>query len=151
MAHFQAPDPAFADRVRSSFDRQALMRTIGAELVQIEPGEVGIVLPFRKDLTQQHGFLHAAVVTAIVDSACGYAAMSLSPSGIAVLTVEYKVNFMIPARGDRVSARARVLRPGRSFTVCTGNVHAVSAAGERHVATMIATIASVSGRPDLAE
>lgn len=151
MANFEASDAAFAARVRSSFDRQALMRTIGAELTRIEPGEVGIALPFRKDLTQQHGFLHAAVVTAIVDSACGYAAMTLSPAGTAVLTVEYKVNFMIPARGDRMHARARVLRAGRSFTVCAGDVHAVSAVGERHVATMIATIASVSGRPDLAE
>lgn len=151
MAQFEASDPAFAARVRSSFDRQALMRTIGAELTRVDPGEVEIVLPFREDLTQQHGFLHAAVVTAIVDSACGYAAMSLSPPGTGVLTVEYKVNFMIPARGERMRASAKVLKPGRSFTVCVGDVHAVSAAGERHVATMMATVASVSGRPELAE
>ena len=151
MARFDAPDPGFAARVRSSFDRQAVMRTIGAELTRVEPGEVDIALPFRADLTQQHGFLHAAIVTAIVDSACGYAAMSLTPPGIAVLTVEYKVNFMEPARGERLLARARALKPGRSFTVCAGDVHAESSAGERHVATMIATIANISGRPGLAE
>jgi uncharacterized protein (TIGR00369 family) len=151
VARFDSPDPNFAARIRSSFDRQALMRTIGATLTRVEPGEVDVALPFREDLTQQHGFLHAAVVTSIVDSACGYAAMTLNPPGTAVLTIEYKVNFLVPARGERMLARARVLRPGRSVTICAGDVHAEGQAGERHIATMIATIANVFGRPDLAE
>lgn len=142
MSDLEPLDPAFAARVRASFDRQAFMRTIGAELVQVEPGAVEIALPFRDDLTQQHGYLHAAVVTAIVDSACGFAAMTLVEPGAGVLTVEYKVNFLLPARGARMRARARVLRRGRSLTICAGDVHAESAAGERrHVVTMIATLA----------
>jgi uncharacterized protein (TIGR00369 family) len=118
--------------------------------VRVEAGEVEIALPFRADLTQQHGYLHAAVVTAIVDSACGYAAMTVADAGAGVLTVEYKA-----AVGDRMRAVARVVRRGRSVTVCAGDVHAEGAGGERHVATMIATIAVVvraeAGRSQAAE
>ena len=124
------------------------MRTIGAEMARVEPGDVEIVLPFRGDLTQQHGYLHAAVVTAIVDSACGYAAMTLAGPDASVLTVEYKANFLSPAIGDRMRASARVLRRGRSLTICAGDVRAESPAGERHVATMIATIALIAGRAE---
>jgi uncharacterized protein (TIGR00369 family) len=145
MSGIEPLDPEFAASVRASFDRQAFMRTIGGELTRVEPGEVEIVLPFRDDLTQQHGYLHAAVVTAIVDSACGYAAMTLAGPGADVLTVEYKANFLSPAAGDRVRASARVLRRGRSLTVCVGDVHAETSAGERHVVTMIATIAVLAG------
>lgn len=148
MSGLEPLDPDFAARVRASFGRQAFMRTIGAELARIEPGEVEIVLPFRNDLTQQHGYLHAAAVTAIVDSACGYAAMTLAEPGAGVLTVEYKASFLSPAVGDRMRASARVLRRGRSLTVCAGDVHAERSAGERHVVTMIATIALVGGRAE---
>ena len=148
MSGLEPLDPEFAACVRASFGRQAFMRTIGAELTRVEPGEVEIVLPFRDDLTQQHGYLHAAAVTAIVDSACGYAAMTLVGPGAGVLTVEYKANFLSPAAGDRMRATARVLRRGRSLTVCVGDVHAESSAGERHVVTMIATVAVVAGRAE---
>ena len=148
MSGLQPLDPDFAPRVRASFGRQAFMRTIGAELARVEPGEVEIVLPFRDDLTQQHGYLHAAAVTAIVDSACGYAAMSLAGPDAGVLTVEYKANFLSPATGDRMRATARVLRRRRSLTVCVGEVHAESSAGERHIVTMIATIAVLASRAE---
>src|SRR5689334_3162536 len=110
-------DPDFAQRVRESFGRQAAMATLGATLVQVEPGEVVLELPFRPDLTQQHGFLHAGVLTSVMDSACSYAALTLMEPGAAVLSVEFKVNLLAPARGDRFRAIGRVLRAGRTVTV----------------------------------
>src|SRR5437870_9875132 len=103
MASFDAQNPDFEVSVRQSFDSLTLMRTLGARLVSAAPGKVEIDLPFREDLTQHHGFLAAAVLTAIVDVACGYAAMTLMPSGASVLTVEYKVNFLSPAQGSGCS------------------------------------------------
>jgi uncharacterized protein (TIGR00369 family) len=122
------------------------MQAIGASLTRVLPGEVEIVLPFRQDLTQQHGFLHAGIVSTIADSACGYAAFSLMPADAAVLTVEYKVNFLSPAQGDRMIARARVTKPGRTVTVCTCEVFAVKNGQERIVATMLGTVMTVRER-----
>ncbi|HTQ79826.1 MAG TPA: PaaI family thioesterase [Thermoanaerobaculia bacterium] len=133
-------DPAFAARVRESFARQSFMATLGVELTRVAPGEVDITLPFRADLTQQNGFLHAGVVTAIVDSACGYAAFTLMPAGVGVLSVEFKVNLLAPAVGERMIARGRVLRAGRTLTVCSGEVAAVSGGEEKPVAAMLATL-----------
>jgi uncharacterized protein (TIGR00369 family) len=118
------------------------MKTIGARLSKVTPGEVEIELPFREDLTQQHGYLHAGVVTSIVDSACGYAALSLLPEGAEVLSVEYKINLLSPARGLQMLARGRVLKPGRTLTVCLGEVIALNAGAEKLVATMLATMIS---------
>ena len=144
MDVFEPRDPDFAARVRANFARQGLMATLGADLVDVGPGAVTITLPFRADLTQQHGYLHAGAVTAIVDSACGYAALSLMPAGVEVLTVEYKVNFLAPAAGQMFVARGRVTKPGRTLTVCTGDVVAVgSDGGERHVATMLTTMMAI--------
>ena len=144
MAVFEPRDPDFVARVRADFARQGLMATLGANLVNVAPGAVTITLPFRADLTQQHGYLHAGVVTAIVDSACGYAALSLLPAGVEVLTVEYKVNFLAPATGPVFVARGRVTRPGRTLTVCTGDVVVPGTDGrERHVATMLTTMMAV--------
>ena len=120
MGTLQPLDPEFEVRVRSSFARQAVMSTIGARLMRVGPGEVDIELPFRHELTQQHGFLHAGVVATIVDSACGYAALTLMPPGAAVLTAEYKVNLVAPAAGEAVVARGRVLKGGRTLTVARG-------------------------------
>lgn len=106
---FEPQDPNFEARVRVSFARHKVMETIGASLTRVSPGEVEIELPFRDDLTQQHGFQHAGVVTAIVDSACGYAAMTLMPIDATVLTVEYKVNFVSTATGNRMIARVQCL------------------------------------------
>lgn len=146
---FQPAEADFEERVRESFARQRAMETIGARLVEVRPGATEVELPFRDDLTQQHGFLHAGIVTAVVDSACGYAALSLMPAGAAVLTVEYKVNLLAPAAGERFLARGRVVRPGRTLIVCTGEVVAVDGATEVTVAIMQTTMMSLRDRPDL--
>ena len=127
-------------RIRESFARQAIMTTIGASITHIGPGEVTIELPFREEITQQHGFVHAGVVTTIVDNACGYSALSLMSPTAAVLTVEYKVNFLSPAIGDKLVARGRVLKPGRTLMVCLGEVVALIDGREKPVATMLATM-----------
>ena len=139
----------FEARVRASFARQRVMQTIGAALTRVEAGAVEIELPHRDDLTQQHGFVHAGVVATILDSACGYAAFSVMPPDVAVLTVEYKINLLRPAQGERMVARARVVRAGKTLTVCAGDVFAVAGGAEKVVATMLATIASVPERDGL--
>ena len=147
MSSLQPRDPAYAERVAASFGRQAVMGVIGASLRRVMPGVVEIALPFRFDLSQQHGFLHAGITTAIVDSACGYAALSLMPAGAGVLTVEFKVNFLAPAAGEQFIARGRVVRAGRIMTVCTGEVAAVSEGDEKAICLMQATMISVTGQP----
>lgn len=132
--------------MRASFAHQRVMTTIGAELTSVAPGEVTIALPFRDDLTQQHGYLHAAMVTAIVDSACGYAAATLMPAESAVLTTEYKVNFLAPAAGRRFVAYGRVIKPGRTLVITSGDVIAETEAGPKHVATMLATMMTIIDR-----
>ena len=148
---FDPRDPNYDARVRASFARQRVMHTIGARIIRVEPGEVEIELPFRDDLTQQHGFLHAGIVTTLVDSACGYAALSLMDNESAVLSVEYKVNLLAPAIGERVRAIGRVIKPGRTLLVCTGDVMAVVGGSETHVTAMQATMMAVRGRPDLVD
>lgn len=149
MEVFAPRDPDFAARVRASFARQTLMQTIGATLTRVAPGEVEIELPFRSDLGQQHGFVHGGIVTAIVDTACGYAALSLMDPEAAVLTVEFKLNFMAPARGERFRARGRVTRPGRVLTVCAGEVVGLAGGDEKPVAVMLATMMAIHERTDL--
>jgi uncharacterized protein (TIGR00369 family) len=139
-------DPDFESRVRASFDRQTFMSTLGARLARVEPGEVDVEVQTRGDLVQQHGFLHAGVVSSAADSACGYAALSLMPAGAAVLSIEFKTNLLAPATGDRIVARGRVIRAGRTVTVCWGEVHAYTADSERLVATMVATMMTVRDR-----
>jgi uncharacterized protein (TIGR00369 family) len=139
----------FEERVRASFARQRVMSTLGAVLTRVEAGAVEIALPYRADLTQQHGFIHAGVVATILDSACGYAAFSLMPADVAVLTVEYKINLLRPAEGDRVLARARVLRAGKTLTVCAGDAFTERDGSERVVATMLATVTAVPEREGL--
>ena len=140
---FDAPDRDFERRIRASFVRQGLNETIGATLASIEAGYVEIGVPFTAGVSQQHGFFHGSVMGAIGDSACGYAAMTLTPPGAEVLTVEYKINFLAPGRGERLIARARVTRAGRTVTVCAGDVFAVMGNEEKLVATMLATIMTV--------
>ena len=144
MSAFEPQDSNFEQRVRASFTRQTVMELIGGKLIRVLPGEVTIELPFREELTQQHGFLHGGVVTTIVDSACGYAALSLMPADSAVLTIEYKVNFMAPAAGEPIIAYGCVTKPGRTVTVCTGNVFAVNNGHEKLIATMLATMMRVT-------
>jgi uncharacterized protein (TIGR00369 family) len=113
-------DREFERRVRESFASQRVMETIGARLARVEPGEVEIELAYDQRLTQQTGFLHAGVVTAVLDSACGYAAYSLMEPGSEVLSIEFKVNLLAPAVGEKLVARASVVRAGRTITVCWG-------------------------------
>jgi uncharacterized protein (TIGR00369 family) len=155
---FQPRDPDFEQRVRSSFARQAAMRTLGVTLERVAPGEVDLTLPFRAELTQQHGFLHAGIVTAVVDSACGYAALSLMEPGAAVLSVEFKVQLLAPARGAWFRGLGRVVRAGRTLTVVAGELRAVAqepAGGEAGdgevVALLTGTMMAVRDRPELAD
>jgi uncharacterized protein (TIGR00369 family) len=147
MRTFDPQNLDFESAVRESFGRLTLMKTIGATLQRVSPGEVEIALRFRTDLTQHHGFMAAAVLTAVIDVACGYAAMTLMPPGSSVLTIEYKANFLAPAQGERVVARGRVIRPGRTVTVCAGDVVAVDRGQEKLVATLLATMMRVDEEP----
>jgi uncharacterized protein (TIGR00369 family) len=133
-------DPNFESRVRESFSRQSLMQTLVAGITSLAPGEVEITMPMRAGLSQQDGFVHAGVITAIVDSACGYAALSLTPAGHEVLTIEYKINFLSPAIGDHFVARGRVTRAGKTITVCSGEVTAQSGDQSNLIASMLATM-----------
>lgn len=131
---------AVFERIQSSFNRQALMTTLGASLHSAEAGKVEITMPFSDKLTQQHGFIHAGVVTTLVDNACGYAALSMMPENAAVLTVEFKTNFVSPAQGEYFIAKGRVLKPGKSLMVCAGDVFGVTQGKEKLIATMLATM-----------
>jgi uncharacterized protein (TIGR00369 family) len=144
-------DPRFEERVRSSFERQAFMATLGASIVSVAPGEVVLELPYSRPLTQQHGFLHAGVVTALADNACGFAALTLMPPGAAVMSVEFKVNLMAPGSGSLFRATGRVIRAGRTLTVCGAEVAATDGGREKVIALMQATMISVEGRPGLAD
>ena len=143
--------PAASDevvaRVRASFDRQGLMRLLGAELVHIAPGLVKINLTRRTELTQQHGYVHAGATSAIADSAGGYAALTLMPPTSEVLTVEYKLNLLAPARGDHLEAQGVVLRPGRTLTVCRLEVYAVEGDRRTLVAAGQQTLICVPDQP----
>jgi uncharacterized protein (TIGR00369 family) len=119
------------------------MSTIGASLGTVEPGAVDVILPFRDDLTQQDGFLHAGIVAAIADSACGYAAHTLMPATARVLSIEFKLNLLAPAVGERLEARARVIRAGRTVTVCQADVLAITGKSEKLIATMTRTMMSL--------
>ena len=142
----KAKDPNYEKRVRDSFAKQQLMRTIGAAMTDVEPGVVTIRLPFRDDLGQQHGFLHAGAIAAVADSACGYAALSLMPAEAGVLSIEFKVNMLSPAKGDAIIARGTVIRAGRTIMVCRADVHAVTGSEQKLVAAMQGTMMVVEGR-----
>ena len=131
----------FEADVRSSFARQAMMDTIGAGIDFVGPGEVHIVMKQSRALTQQNGFVHAGAITSIADSACGYAAFSLVPPDADVLTVEFKINLLSPARAHSYIAKGRVLRPGRTISTCMAEVYGSAGETEQLVAVMLATIA----------
>lgn len=144
MSDFVVRDPDFAARVRASFDRQGIMATLGATLVAVSPGQVSIEAPWSPGVTQQTGFFHAGVTTTLLDSACGFAALSLMAPGDEVLSVEFKTNLLAPARGPGLVAHASVLRPGATITVCRGDAFS----GDTLVATMTATMIRVPGGPE---
>jgi uncharacterized protein (TIGR00369 family) len=144
---FLPENPDFAAAVRTSFERQGLMATLGASLARVAPGEVDIALPFSERLSQQHRYLHAGAVAAIADSANGYAALSLCPPGSEVLAVEFKINLLAPARSPDFLACGRVLRRGRTLTVCLAQVYGQEPGGRELVATMLSTIIARASAP----
>jgi uncharacterized protein (TIGR00369 family) len=146
MPDFTPQDPDFERRVRDSFSCQAVMATIGARLVSVVPGEATLAMPYREDLTQQNGFLHAGIMATVLDSACGYAAYTLMPADADILSIEFKINLLAPARGDEIVAVGRVIKAGRTITVCTGDAYALVDGDRKHVASMNASMIAVPGR-----
>ena len=144
MEKFQAEDPDFESRVRAGFELQALMKTLRAELTSVAPGEVRIEMPFDGAFGQQDGFLHAGVITSIADSACGFAAYSLMGPSERILSVEFKVNLLRPARGERFVAVGKVVKAGRTLTVCSADVTAIDGGSETLIALMQATMIAVA-------
>ncbi|HVL37500.1 MAG TPA: PaaI family thioesterase [Burkholderiales bacterium] len=140
-------DPRFAQRCRESFGRQKAMALIGARLARVEPGFVEIELPYRDDLTQQKGFVHGGILGMIADTACGYSAFSLMPAGCSLVTVEYKINILAPARSGLV-AKGQVVKPGRTLTIARAEVYADDG---KHVATMQQTLMMLANTPDTPE
>jgi len=137
----QPRNPSFAEEIKQSFAKQTIMSLIGAELSRVEPGIVEITLPYRADLAQHHGFLHAGIVTTIADSACGYAAYSLMPPKSEILSVEFKVNLLRPAKGEVFLALAEVIKSGKTLTVARADVFGLDQSGRRElVATMLGTM-----------
>ena len=142
---FSVLDENFVERITTSFHKQGIMSTIGAKLIKVEPGEIHIEFPYSEAFTQQHGFLHAGIMTTVVDSACGYCASTLMPSDSEVLTVEYKANFIAPGAGREFLAIGRVVKPGRTITTCQGEVLAKDESGEyKTIIIMQATMMTVS-------
>ena len=147
---FQPRDPGYAERVRASFALQQAMSLIGAEMALVEPGYVEIHLPHKAEITQQHGFIHGGVVGMIADSAAGYAANTLTPADTSVLTVEYKMNLVAPADGQRLVARGEVVRPGRTLIVTRADVYAIRDEQWTLCAIMQQTIMAMQGKSERA-
>lgn len=145
---FVAPDPDFARRVSDSFARQGAMAHLGARLTRIAVGEVEIRLDYREEVAQQHGFFHGGIVATIGDSAGGYAGFSMMPAGSSVLTVEYKINMIAPAKGEALVARGRVIKPGRTLTVCSVEIFGLQDGRETLCSVMQQTLICLAGRPD---
>ena len=149
MAQFEPRNPLYEQRVRESFALQGVMHHMGAQLGLITPGAVDIELAWAKELTQQHGFLHAGVVSAALDSACGYAAFTLMVPEAEVLTIEFKINLLAPAQGERFRMEGRVLKPGRTITVCEGRAYAWHDGSEKLIATMSCSLMAITARADV--
>lgn len=146
MTVFTPLDSDFEQRVRASFAKQQLMSTLGATLERVEAGAVDIRLPVRPEISQQHGFVHAGAITSVADSACGYAAFTLMGADSGVLAVEFKINLLAPGAGDYLIAMGKVVRAGRTLTICQADVVAITDGVEKPIALMIATIMNVKGR-----
>jgi uncharacterized protein (TIGR00369 family) len=147
MSLFQPKDPDFETRMRASFPLQRLLMTLGARMGHVAPGETDIEIPYREDITQPNGYLHGGTLAAAADTACGYAAFTLVPLECAILTAEFKINFVSPAIGEKIIAKGRVLKPGRTLTACVCDVFAVDQEGnEKIVAAAQATIMTVEMR-----
>ena len=142
------PNPDYETRVRDSFARQAAMRLIGAKIITVSPGTCSVELPVREDLTQQHGHVHGGIVGMIADSAGGYAAFTLMPADASVLTVEYKINLLAAARGQRLVATGTLVKPGRTLSIVRSDVSAYDNGRVTLIATMQQTLMVMHGMPD---
>ena len=149
MLGFEPRNPAYATRVQASFDRQKVMALLGAKLIRLAPGECEIHLPFKPELTQQHGYFHGGIIGTIADSAGGYAAFTLMPPDSSVLTVEYKMNLLAPGDGDLLIARGRVLKSGRTLVVAQVDAFVLKDGRETLCATLLETLMTMHGRADL--
>jgi uncharacterized protein (TIGR00369 family) len=146
MQHFEPKNPDYREIATQTFDRQQAMRTLGISIARLEPGEVDLSMPYSTAFTQQNGFVHAGIITAGLDTACGIAAFTLMPAGSDILTVEFKTNLLAPAKGQRFSFRAQVVKPGRTLTVCEGRAFAQSGGVESLIATMTGTLMALPRR-----
>ena len=143
---FKPSDESFDAKVRESFNRQEIMKTVNASILAVRPGEVELEFPYQANLTQQHGFIHAGIVSTVLDSACGYAAFSLMPKDADVLTIEFKINLLSPAKGSRFKTVGTVKKPGKNITVTQGELFSYEDGKQTLVATMVGTIMSVFNR-----
>jgi uncharacterized protein (TIGR00369 family) len=143
---FEPKNPDYRSIATDTFERQRAMRTLGISIARLEPGEVELAMAYSPELTQQNGFVHAGIITAGLDSACGIAAFTLMPSGSDILTVEFKTNLLAPARGQRFAFRAAVVKPGRTLTVCEGRAYAEQDGRETLIATMTGTLMALPRR-----
>lgn len=146
MPHFEPKDPDYRKVATATFDRQTAMRTLGISIARLEPGEVDLAMPYAPEWTQQNGFVHAGIITAGLDNACGIAAFTLMPPGSDILTVEFKTNLLAPARGQRFAFRAQVVKPGRTLTVCEARAFAEADGVETLIATMTGTLMALLPR-----
>jgi uncharacterized protein (TIGR00369 family) len=146
MPHFEPKNPDFRNIANATFEAQQAMRTLGITIVRLEPGEVDLAMPYSRKLTQQNGFVHAGIITAGLDTACGIAAFTLMPAGCDILTVEFKTNLLSPAKGERFAFRAHVVKPGRTLTVCEARAYAQTDGGETLIASMTGTLMALVPR-----
>ena len=146
MPHFEPKNPEFGAIATDTFQRQRAMHTLGISIARMEPGEVDLAMAYSPELTQQNGFVHAGVITAALDSACGIAAFTLMPAGTDILTVEFKTNLLAPAKGERFAFRAAVVKPGRTLTICEARAYAVHDGVETLIATMSAPLMALPRR-----
>jgi uncharacterized protein (TIGR00369 family) len=146
MVRFQPKNPDYREIAIDTFNQQRAMKTLGISIARLEPGEVDLAMNYRDDLTQQHGFIHAGIITAALDNACGIAAFTLMPAGAGILTVEFKTNLLAPARGERFAFRATVVKPGRTLTVCEARAYAAHDGVETLIATMSGTLMALPRR-----
>jgi len=146
MPHFEPKNPEFRAIATDTFERQRAMHTLGISIARMEPGEIDLAMGYSPELTQQNGFVHAGVITAALDSACGIAAFTLMPAGTDILTVEFKTNLLAPAKGERFAFRAAVVKPGRTLTICEARAYAVNDGVETLIATMSATMMALPRR-----
>jgi uncharacterized protein (TIGR00369 family) len=146
MPRFQPKNPDYLKVATATFERQQAMRTLGITIARIEPGEIELSMPYATEWTQQNGFVHAGIITAALDTACGIAAFTLMPAGSDILTVEFKTNLLAPAKGERFAFRGSVIKPGRTLTICEARAFAQTGGGETLIATMTGTLMAMIPR-----